>query len=458
MKSKYWILYLPYVLSVLAGDQTDAGYWVAWLGSWFIIVVSLSGFVKPLPENKPWHQQFLRPFVLPQLIYAGFTALTSVFYYLHVSTDPFAKAGEWSLCIQAQQYYALGHAALVHALLWRSNPGKVQFRVKDGKPVSLMLVTCLFFVVGSFVFRFIPGFSQFLAKFQDAALVASTLLLALSIPEKSFRGLLFAGTLFAYSMYQALLSGFKEAVIVPLIMLAAFLYPRYRSAVTVFAVPAVLVIVFVLPTYVSVIRKLAWEGEVSQTDAAKVALAAVSTADAETLEKSNEEFLLYRISEVSMFNKFMRTVPENVPFYNFKIINQSLLNLLPRVLYPSKPITELVVMERVRENKIIEFYSTSVSAKPPFLVDGYLSFGGFGVWLFCFAMGLASAFAMQECERLFGGYLWGTCLMYTGLFQIFWRGNCLEFMVNTVFWSFVLMYLLFYLGRQTGWIVPAPKP
>ena len=418
----------------------------------------VGGAVKPLPENKPWHQQFLRPFVLPQLIFAGFTALSSVFYYKHVSIDPFAKTDEWELCIQAQQYYVLGHAALAHALLWRSNPGKVQFRIKDGKPVSIMLALCLFFVAGSIVFRFVAGFGQLVIKFQNAAVVASTLLLALSVPEKSLRGLLVAGTLFAYSMYLALLSGFKEAVIVPLIMLAGFLYPQYRKAVTVFALPAVLVIFFVLPTYVSVMRKLSWSGEVSQTDAAKVALAAVGTADAESFEKTNKDFLLNRISEMSMFTKYMRSVPDDVPFYHFEIIYQSLLSLLPRVLYSDKPITELLVMERVRKSKIIESHSTSVSAKPPFLVDGYLSFGGFGVWLFCFAMGLASAFAMQECERLFGGYLWGTCLMYTGLFQIFWRGNCLEFMINTVFWSFVLMYVLFYLGRNTGWIVPASKP
>jgi len=448
---------VPYGLSVLAGNKTDAGYWLAWLGSWFIILVTLSGFAKPLPENKPWHQQFLRPFVLPHLIYAGYTALTSIFYYLHVSNDPFAQEGEWSLCIQAQQYYVLGHAALVHALLWQSSPGKVRFSIKPSNPVDTLLVLCLFFIAGSIVFRFIPGMGQFLAKFQDAALVASTLLLALSIPEKSIRGLVLAGGLFGYSMYQALLSGFKEAVIIPLIMLTAFLYPKYRTAVTVFAFPAVLLIFFVLPSYVSVIRSLAWGGDVSQEDAAKIAFAAVSTGDAETFVKSNEDFLLYRISEVSMFNKYMSHVPENRPYYGFTIIKQSLLNLLPRVLYPGKPITELVVMERVRESKIIEFYSTSVSAKPPFLVDGYLSFGGFGVWMFCFAMGFGSAKAMQLSEQLFGGYLWGTCLMYTGLFQIFWRGNCLEFMVNTVFWSFVLMYVLFFIGRQTGWILPV-KP
>ena len=51
----------------------------------------------------------------------------------------------------------------------------------------------------------------------------------------------------------------------------------------------------------------------------------------------------------------------------------------------------------------------------------------------------------------------GTGLLYTAFFQIMWKGGAFEFLFPAVFWSFIIMYALFLLGKHTGVIVPAPR-
>jgi len=66
---------------------------------------------------------------------------------------------------------------------------------------------------------------------------------------------------------------------------------------------------------------------------------------------------------------------------------------------------------------------------------------------------LYGAFAQginNKAEELFGGYFLGSTFIFTGLFRIFWRGNCFEFLFNSVFWSFISMYILFYLFKKIG--------
>ena len=125
------------------------------------------------------------------------------------------------------------------------------------------------------------------------------------------------------------------------------------------------------------------------------------------------------------------------------------MSLVPRALWSSKPITERLVMERVYENGVVS-RASSVSAKPQFIVDGYLSAGAFGVFIACLFYGMAASLASRLAERLFGGYLFGTALLYTALFRDLWRGNSLEFLLNNVVWSFVIMVMLFYAARSAG--------
>jgi len=98
-------------------------------------------------------------------------------------------------------------------------------------------------------------------------------------------------------------------------------------------------------------------------------------------------------------------------------------------------------MERVYNSGVIR-RGSNVSAKPAYIVDSYLSGGALGVFLALFVYGAAVQLISQKAEQLFGGYILGTALIFSGLFQILWRGLSFEFLLNSVFWSYITMIIL----------------
>jgi hypothetical protein len=95
-------------------------------------------------------------------------------------------------------------------------------------------------------------------------------------------------------------------------------------------------------------------------------------------------------------------------------------------------------MERVYDAGVVNRLS-NVSAKPAFIVDSYLSGGLIGIFLSLFAYGAIAQLISVKAEQLFGGYVLGSALIFSGLFQSFWRGLSFEFIINTVFWSYITM-------------------
>lgn len=463
---RYFLLYIPFFLSLLFWGANELAYWTAWAGSWYILLLVFGGLIKRPPERKPWAQQLLRPLYLPHAIFAVYVALSSVFYFLHAKgyfyftkTGDGREAEHIELIAYAQQLYLLGHAALVHGLLVASRYKQPKFHLTfksySGGALALALGASGLVIL----LKLIPGLGQFAVKFDNLSLVASIVAVALVLPERKWGYSLLAVALFGFNLAQSALTGFKEALLVPLIILGALLYPQYKRLVLLTAPAALVALLFILPFVTEYIREEAWRGGKQTEQAAAEALENLQETSTDELVSGNWGFFTYRFSEISLFTKYLGNVPENRPFYAFQLIEQALTGLVPSALYPGKPFMESVVMERVLENGIIEWYSLDkVSAKPQIVVDGYLSFGEFGVWVFCFVIGLLSATASVLAERLFGGYLWGTALVYTGLFQIFWRGNCIEFMANTVFWSFVTMGLLFLISRALGLVKKRRKP
>ena len=168
----------------------------------------------------------------------------------------------------------------------------------------------------------------------------------------------------------------------------------------------------------------------------------------DNLKKTNWLFLTTRVSEIEMFVKYKKGV-EKHGFYRLQIVKQSILSIIPRFLWPSKPFTENLAMERAFDNNIVDRIA-HVSAKPAFLVDGYLSGGQIGIWLALFFYGAIAQLVSNKAEQLFGGYLLGTVLVFTALFRPMWRGDCFEFVFNYVFWSYVSMYIIFYIFKRTG--------
>jgi hypothetical protein len=446
---KYLLLYIPWFLAVLFKDNALLSYGTAWIGSFYIFFMTLAGHIKPLPSDRGFADQIMRPIILVQIIFAGYMCCTSIFYVFNIYGYTDFKAGmstflvdakKMQITAQCQRYYVLAHAALATGIiLFMNYPQKQKYKVEVNDIANLLLVVAVISLPVSILFNYIPGLSQFYYQFNSLSFMAGTLALAFAIPEKKVWNTAICLFLYFTNFYAALVSGFKEPIILSVMVLGIFLYPRYKKIVLITFIPALLFLFVVLPTYATVFRQNAWSGDASSQDASQLALDAAINGDN---QDTNWDFLVYRLSEVDMFTEFVQSTPDKIDFYGFKLLEQSFIAIVPRVFWPSKPSTEDLIMQRVYDAGVISRNST-VSAKPAFVVDAYLSGGTLGVFISMLIYGCLAQYISVKAEELFGGYVLGTALIFSGLFQIFWRGLSFEFIINTVFWSYITMLVIF---------------
>ncbi len=447
---RFFMLYLPWILAWLLSSYPSYSYFVAWLGSFFIFSITMTGWVKPIPNDRTLGEQLMRPLFLTQLIFAGYMCCSTIFYYMDTLgydnfhlLNQFVKPDQQKIRIiaECQRYYCLGHAAFVSGMLIFMNyPVKKQYRLQNQNLEDLLLYMAIIAVPIPFLFAAIPGLEQFSTQSSALSFIAATLALAFAIPQRKIPNILISGSLFIFNFYKSFLSGYKEPVIVGLLVLAIFLYPLYKRTVTLIFVPLLLLVFMVLPTYNQVFRQNAWSGDLSAEAASKVALDAALN-DSQSAGSSNWDFLVFRLSEIDMFIKYTQTTPKYVQFYGMQMIRQSFQSLIPRAFWRGKPNTEDMIMQRVF-NAGIAAKGMNVSAKPALIADAYLFKGGVGIFLILFLYGAVAQLIALKAESLFGGYVLGTALIYSGLFQMFWRGLSFEFLLNSIFWSYISMLLI----------------
>jgi hypothetical protein len=459
--TKYFVLFTPWLLALILQSVPVLSYLTAWLGTILIFYLTLSGWVKPLPDDRPIADQLMRPIFLVQIIFAGYMSFSSIFYFLNLfGFENFRRDSQkvflfdtnsLQLAAQCQRYYVLGHAAFVTGILFfMKYREKKKYFVPKTKIANLLFIVAFTTLPVSTIFSYIPGLSQFYYQLSSLSFISGTLALAFAIPLKKLWNTIFCILLYFSNFYQALTSGFKEPIILSVLVLGLFLYPTYKKVVIITFIPALLVLFTFLPKYNAVFRQNAWGAQgASNDDAYKTALDASLNDDDESATTTTWDFLVGRLSEIDMFTQFVQSTPTYIDFYGFKLIQQSLICLVPRQFWPGKPFTETLVMERVY-NAGVASRNSSVSAKPAFIVDCYLSFGPFGIFMFLFLYGATAQLISIKAEYLFGGYVLGTALIFSGLFQIFWRGLSFEFIVNTVFWSFITMLLIHKILKTTG--------
>lgn len=399
----------------------------------------------------------MRPIIIVQIIFAGYMCCTSIFYFLSLldyqyfqklnsiaSADPEKLA----LTAQCQRYYCLGHASLVTGILVFMNyPVKKRYYIERENLAGLLLKTALFTLLVSVCFLHIPGLQQFYYQLSSLSFIAGTIALAFAIPQKRIPETIICLCLYLFNFYQATISGFKEPIIISVLVLGIFLYPSYKKLVLITFLPGILLLFVILPAYVTSFRESARSGDYNRQSASEKALdAALNNGDE---AESNWLFLVYRLSEIDMFTTYLQSTPAHIDYYGLQLLQQSAIAIVPRVCWPSKPVTEDMIMERVYDAGVVE-RGANVSAKPAFIVDAYLSGGTFGIFICLFLYGAIAQLISQKAEYLFGGYLLGTALIFSGLFQIFWRGLSFEFIINTVFWSYITMLVVFRVFRITN--------
>ena len=453
--AKYALLFIPWILSLIFKDNPELSFLTAWAGSFFIFYMTLTGKIQLLPIDRPLSEQLMRPIFLVQIIFAGYTCCTSIFFFLsalgyeNYQAPPSSYLVDHSMLVitaQCQRYYCLGHAAFATGILmYMRYPIKQRFSYDKEQLPKLLLLFALISFPLSEVFLRVPGLSQFYTQLNSLSFISGTLALAFAIPLKNVRNTVICVALFFFNFYQAVISGFKEPIIISIMVLGLFLYPSYKKLVIVTFIPLLLLLLFLLPTFNTVFRANAWSGDTNTDDATELALDATFNNTA-ALGDANWQFLTNRLSEINMFTKFVQSTPDNIPYYKTKLLQQSADAIVPRLFWPSKPITEDLIMERVYDAGVIN-RGEEVSAKPAFIVDAYLSYGAWGVCFFMFAYGAIAQLIANKAEELFGGYILGTALIFSGLFQSFWRGLSFEFIINVIFWSYVSMLIIFKLLR-----------
>jgi hypothetical protein len=462
--AKYVILYIPWLLSFLISENTELSYMIAYLGSFFIFYITLTGKIKTLPNDRTIPEQLMRPIFIIQIIFAGYMCTTSIFYYLSVlGYDNFHKISfaylinydTLKLTAQCQRYYVLGHASFVSGILIFMNyPIKPKYCYEEHKLANLLLIAALISVPISIIFLKVPGLSQFYYQFNTLSFIAGTLALAFAIPLKNIRNTLICLVLYLFNLYQALLSGYKEPIIISILVLGIFLYPNYKKIVLLTFLPLIIGLFVVLPTFNTVFRQNAWSGDTDTENAAQLAFDAAVNNDADTKDDTNWEFFTLRLSEINMFVDFVQSTPTKIDYYHSALLYQSAEAIVPRVFWPTKPNMEELIMERVYNAGVVNRNSTSVSAKPAFIVDAYLSFGAPGIVFFLFLYGAVAQLISSKAEELFGGYILGTALIFSGLFEIMWRGISFEFLINSVFWSYITMLIIFRILKVRGVLRP----
>lgn len=451
---------LVFLTSLGLYDLPVLSFLIAWLGSFYVFYLSWFSPHRLVKKDLPIVQQIMRPLFLLQAIFAGFMCCTSIFYFLDhlgyeylekISPTNFVSNEQTYLIAKCQRLALLAHIALVWGLLIAQRKPSTKknyvFAAKRKKN-TLWLRIGVAFYLSAIAFQLLPGLFQFSIYLNNIAIFCASLLLLKGLRQKDQLFIIFGATMFGLNFVNATLTGYKEHILVNVIILFALLFPYYKRTIAFLAFPSIYILLYILPTYATVIRQQSWSGDKSAEEARTEAFETIfQENNEEQIVETNWGFLTNRFSEIGMFTQFVEHVPQKRDYYGGEIIENAALALVPRVLYPNKPITEVMAMERVYEANVVD-RASSVSAKTRPVVDAYLSFGYWGVFFFLFALGYIIQFFCNAAERWFGGYEFGCIVMFNGCFQVLWRGNNFEFMLNNMLYGFITMWLIFLVLRK----------
>ncbi|WP_316804868.1 exosortase Y-associated Wzy-like protein [Pedobacter nototheniae] len=458
----FTFLYIPFVLSFLFKDLPHTSYLIAWFGSFFIFYMAFSGRLKKLPDDLPVLQQLLRPIFLLHVIFVGYMACTSIFYYVNALGYEYFKLVNKSFLnsylfediAKCQRYYVLGHAALVHGILFKMDYNfNKKYLLRVGSMSSFLFQLSIICLPLGLLFEKISFLNQFSVQLNGLSFVAGTIAFAFALYERKNTLILLTALLFLANLLKISVSGYKEPIIICFLLLGIFLIPVYGKKIIPLFTVILIALFILLPTFIGAYRGVAFSGG-GLIEARDKGLDAVFDKGnlSQDLEQNYWSFLTNRLSEIDMFIGFTKSTPQFIPYYKYDLVEQGIQSIIPRALWSAKPVTENLVMDRVYRAGIISDNS-AVSAKPAYIVDCFLSYGYPGIWIGLFLFGYIAQFISRKAEMLFGGYFLGSAVMFAGLFQLFWRGNSFEFMFNSVFWSYITMLIIFNILKAKAFLI-----
>lgn len=454
------LIYAPWIISLMVQIHPVASYLVAWLGSFFVFYWTLFSDQKFISHDLPLVKQVMRPIVLIQLIFAGFMCVTSIFYFLDhlgyeyfnkITIVPFEVNEQTYIIAKCQRMSLLAHCALVTGMISQIKQAPV-IKHKLNLQLDFFLIwLCVgTYLVGGATSR-ISSISQFSFGLINISIACSALVFVRGLVQRKTGYIIFGGGLFVFNFLASTLTGYKESIIINTIIISFLAFPYYKKLILTLAIPTIYVLLYILPTFASIMRNQSWSGEKTAAQARQEALDAIIANQQEGINETNWDFLTKRLSEISMFTQFVKHIPAEHDYYGLEIVKNSFLAVIPRALWPNKFITEKISMERVYEAGVANQMS-SVSAKTRPVVDGYVSAGFIGVFISIFLYGWIAQWMSNKAEEWFGGYELGCVVVFNAIFQNLWRGNNFEFLVNNIFYGFLSMYIIFWLLKRSNTI------
>jgi hypothetical protein len=444
---------LPWFIAQYLTHHPVLSFILAFCGSFFIFYATILSPLRCVGEDRSVSKQVMRPIILLQLIFAGYMCCTSIFYFVdHLGFEywrdlrysHFHVNEQTYLLAQSQRLVLLGHIALVTGIiaLQKTKPTK---KYQSQIPLEEILIKLsLGTMIIALLMNYVLAMIQFKYYLLATSVSAQAFLIIRGLYRKKPMLILFGGLFFGLHFLNATLSGYKEILLVNVVTISFLAFPYFRKITAILFIPILYLLMYILPTLTTVVRKESWTGNKSpQAARAEAYEMFASGRNEDLIINNNWEFLTRRLSEINMFCQYLKETPAHQPFYGSEILKNALYALIPRAIWTQKPNTEKLSMERVYKAGVVNRLSP-VSAKTRTVVDGYLSAGLTGVFLSMLFYGMISQWLCTKAEELFGGYELGCMIIFNGIFQPLWRGNNWEFIINNIVYGFILMMLLFY--------------
>ncbi len=453
-----FVIYLPWILAECLQFNPVVSYFTSWLGSFIVFYFSLISSFKYHSLDRPIKHQILRPIVLIQLIFAGFMCCTSIFYFMdhmgyeyftNVDLRDFQPGEQTHLIARCQRISLLAHSTLVAGIILQTKLYPVsQYKITITNR-SFLFKFCIIAYTSAVLLGYIPGLIQFRYMLICISISISAYILVKGLVKKHIVYLFFGGCIFVLNFMNATLSGFKESIIINVILLGFLAFPYYKKTILVLFIPCIYLLLYILPTFTTIIRAQSWVlGKSKETAREQAYQTLLNEENDQKIIDNNWEFLTNRFSETSMFTTYLTTVPQRYPYYALDILINSCYMIIPRIFWEEKPDTERLAMERVYRSGVAQ-RSSPVSAKTRPVTDGYLSAGITGVFIYMLIYGMLAQALCNISEKLFGGYQLGCIIIFNSIFQQLWRGNTLEFMLNNIFYGYILMLVIHFVLKQT---------
>ena len=456
-------IYIPWIIAECVKFNPVISYLTAWMGSFFVFYLTLLSPWKYHSLDRPLRFQTLRPIVLIQLVFAGFMCSTSIFYFMDhvgyeylnkVSLIDFQAGDQTARIAKSQRIALLAHATLVAGIIVciKRSPS-LKYRINVSNPAMPFILCIIAYLLGMLA-SYLTGLVQFKYMLIGVSIGTSAYIFVKGLVNRKILHLIFGGCFFSFNFLSATLTGYKEGIIVNSILIAFIAFPYYKRTILVLLIPFAYLLLYILPTFTTVIRVQSWlQGKNKETAREQAYQTLLNEENEQMIADNNWDFLTNRFSETNMFTTYLKTVPDQYPYYSFDILINSFYSLIPRILWESKPSTERLAMERVYRSGAANRLS-SVSAKTRPIIDGYLSAGVAGVFIYMLCYGILAQSICNLTEKLFGGYQMGCAIIFNSIFQPLWRGNALEFLLNNIFYGYLLMLIIHFVLKQTKTLQP----